>query len=423
MGSKSHIQKLVDEALAIELEEAKEAGALGYMARALVQATMPHRDPGNVEAWGRENGAFSMVMQPGVMTRGREIIRIGLPYGSVPRLLLAWMTREAVLTKSPTLVLGHTLSNFMAQLDLVPTGGRWGSITRLREQMKRLFSATVSCYYDEKFGAGHNNNEQSLELARVGFNITKSYQLWWNPKSPEQAALWESEVTLSQDFFDEITTCPVPIDMRVLKALKRSPMALDVYCWLTYRMSYLKHTTEIPWVGLQSQFGSSYSEEGQGVRDFKRAFLRELRKVCGFYSDAKIEEGSNGLILKPSFTHIPKVDPASVSQKEPVPYKDKILQKQNEKKKEVKNHYIQYCQTQLVEIIKSLDEENKKLLLAEFRQYLIRGQVKNISGYDLEDPKTQELLFRFADNYWHELLEDIKTFEEFQIEQEKEKNG
>ena len=38
-----NLNKLVTEALAIEASNAKEAGALGYMARALVQATMPHK--------------------------------------------------------------------------------------------------------------------------------------------------------------------------------------------------------------------------------------------------------------------------------------------------------------------------------------------------------------------------------------------
>jgi len=38
--------------LVIGAKETKEAGALGYMAKALVQATMPHKNPGTVEAWG-----------------------------------------------------------------------------------------------------------------------------------------------------------------------------------------------------------------------------------------------------------------------------------------------------------------------------------------------------------------------------------
>lgn len=35
--------------MVIGAEETKEAGALGYMERALVQATMPHKNPGTVE--------------------------------------------------------------------------------------------------------------------------------------------------------------------------------------------------------------------------------------------------------------------------------------------------------------------------------------------------------------------------------------
>ncbi|MGH8305788.1 MAG: replication protein RepA, partial [Steroidobacteraceae bacterium] len=60
-----------------------------------------------------------------------------------------------------------------------------------------------------------------------------------------------------------VRTSPVPIDMRAMKALKRSPLALDIYFWLTYRLSYLRHARVIPWAALQLQFGSSYGTDGQ----------------------------------------------------------------------------------------------------------------------------------------------------------------
>jgi hypothetical protein len=37
-----NLNKLITEALAIEKEEVITAGAIGYMARALIQATLPH---------------------------------------------------------------------------------------------------------------------------------------------------------------------------------------------------------------------------------------------------------------------------------------------------------------------------------------------------------------------------------------------
>ena len=48
---------------------------------------------------------------------------------------------------------------------------------------------------------------------------------WWNPKRPDQAGLWESKVRLSESFFNEIVSHPVPLDLTTLKALKRSPWA------------------------------------------------------------------------------------------------------------------------------------------------------------------------------------------------------
>ncbi|HEX7072410.1 MAG TPA: replication protein RepA [Hyphomicrobiaceae bacterium] len=278
------LSKLFTSALAIELEEAREAGALGFMARAMVQATMPHRRmPGN--EFTRTNGAFTMTML--------APSKIGLPYGSIPRLVTGFLTTEAVRTKSREIVLGRTLSKFMAELDLAPTGGRWGTIPRLRDQMTRLFACSISCTYT-------SGNSFGLE----NVNIADKATLWWTPHQPDQAALWESTVVLSDRFFTEITENPVPIDLRALKALKRSPMALDVYLWLTYRLSYVKGRTAIPWAALQLQFGADYPTTDQGRRDFKKAFLRALGKVAVVYPAARLDTAPDSLILLPSRPHI-----------------------------------------------------------------------------------------------------------------------
>ena len=121
------------------------------MARAMVLATLPHSDPGDVPAWGRRNGKFSLVIQPGYTIDEKGGPRsIGMPYGVIPRLLLCWLTTEAVRTREREIVLGSSLSDFMRKLEMLgPTGGRHGSITRLKVQMLRLFSSSVSCVYEE----------------------------------------------------------------------------------------------------------------------------------------------------------------------------------------------------------------------------------------------------------------------------------
>ena len=115
---RTDLERIAREALAIEGEEALQAGALGYMARLLVQATMPHKDPGSsVNTFERSNGGFrlSMMAPP----------KIGLPWGKCPRVLLCWLTTEAVRTRSPHLDLGESLSAFMHELGHIPTVGRW----------------------------------------------------------------------------------------------------------------------------------------------------------------------------------------------------------------------------------------------------------------------------------------------------------
>lgn len=281
------LQRIAREALAIDHEPAREAGALGYMARFLVQATLPHKDPGRgVSTFERSNGDFHLVVLAPP--------RIGLPWGKCPRILLCWLATEAVRTRSRHIELGTNLSAFMRELGLVPTGGRWGTITRLRDQVRRLFSSTIRCSY-----TGSGRFEDS------GFVIASRTSLWWTPAEPEQPDLFGSFVELSQDFFQAVIDGPVPVDLRVLRAL-RSPLALDIYCWLTHRAFYLVQPVKIPWPALALQFGSSYAD----VRKFRYFFLRQARSVLKLYPEARISESDNGLVLWPAAPHVSKRLPA-----------------------------------------------------------------------------------------------------------------
>ena len=279
-----NIDKLVEEAWEIERTSAQEAGALGFMARALTIATMPHRKTTDLYH-ERRNGAFSLVMM--------SPPRVGLPYGSMPRLLVAWLTTEVRRTRERTLVLGPSLGGFMRDLGITPSAGRWGTKTTLRDQMRRLFACSVHGFWaDDTRDAGRN------------YIIADAYDLWWDPQREDQAALWQSTVTLGERFHREILDHPVPVDLRVLRALKRSPLAIDIYAWLTHRVSYMRKDMRISWPGLQGQFGSGYSKNAQGQRDFRRAFRYELKKVMLLYQEASVEDSSECLLVKPSRPHI-----------------------------------------------------------------------------------------------------------------------
>jgi hypothetical protein len=171
----------------------------------------------------------------------------------------------------------------MRKLGQVPTGGRRWTIARLRDQARRLFSTTIRCTY---IGPGR--------IQGAGFCIASKYSLRWNPTAPDQPDLFGSYVELSQDFFRAVVERPVPVDLRVLRAL-RSPLALDIYGWFTYRASNLREPTEIPWPALALQFGAAYADP----RRFRYSFLRQVTGVLRLYPAARVSEGEHGLVFSP----------------------------------------------------------------------------------------------------------------------------
>src|SRR5271165_5449828 len=115
-----------------------------YLARELVQASLPHSNPGDVPLWTRRNGEVTLAIQPGINIRTGK--SYGYPYGTIPRLLLFWITTEAIRIRSRRLELGYSLNGFMADLGMNPDpgGGKRGEAKRLRDQMERLFRSRFS---------------------------------------------------------------------------------------------------------------------------------------------------------------------------------------------------------------------------------------------------------------------------------------
>ena len=156
-----------------QLVEASEADPyLGFMARMMALCSLPRTNPGNRWQYVRQNGPFKLIMISGGDNK--------LPFGNLPRLLLAWVCTEAVRTQSRELVLGRSLSEFMRKLDVISSdsGGSWGIRTRLKNQMDRLFSATVSLIY-----------EDDGVKARVSSLVADQSVFWWNPKRPDEPML------------------------------------------------------------------------------------------------------------------------------------------------------------------------------------------------------------------------------------------
>jgi hypothetical protein len=280
-GAGRRSTSLIRQALLLDQEDALSAGEVGFLARTLVQATLPHSDPKQNE-FVRRNGHFTLsILSPK---------DVGLPFGRYPRLVLAYLSTEAVRRKTRHIELDHHFSRFCASLGIAPTTGPRGSLPALREQTQRLFASTFQCILHDESQGRH---------AGDGFLIAEKRSLWWDPRQPRGEATWGSHVELSERFFREATEAPVPLDLRVLRAL-RSPFEIDIYVWLTWRFFRLRRPVTIPWASLALQFGSGYANP----RHFKKRFLGYLRSVIEYYPEVRLESTTAGLLLRPSPTHV-----------------------------------------------------------------------------------------------------------------------
>lgn len=279
--------------LSMEIDEknARESGDLAFIATSMIYASLPHSEiEGGI--YKRTNGIISLTIM--------NDPDIGLPYGKIPRLVTAFLCTEARKyheTRGPVVHLGKSQKELMGKLGLSSSGGKRGDMTRYNEQIKRLLTSNITLI-----------GQPGSEFHYKKVDISSQGMLLWNPHNIEEKSPWQSTLTLSQSFFDECKNHSVPMDWRVLHAM-RSPLAIDIYIWLTYRYNSLKYQTPISWKQLKWQFGSNYSETPQGARDFKTNFIKQLRSVLAVYRDAKVDTTQDALILFPSKPHIPyKID-------------------------------------------------------------------------------------------------------------------
>ena len=138
----------------------------GFMARLMTLCSLPRANPGDRDKYVRKNGPFTLVMFAGANQK--------LPFGNLPRLMLAWVSTEAVRTQSRELVLGDSLSEFMRTLGIYSNSGRVH--IRLRNQMERLFQCHVQLVHEHE----HGKRFVSSQIADQG-------EFWWSERRPRRA--------------------------------------------------------------------------------------------------------------------------------------------------------------------------------------------------------------------------------------------
>jgi hypothetical protein len=268
---------------AVEIE-ADDPGSLLFAHAVFCQTSLPYRDPGlGVREWEREQGRASLLIEAGRARdpRTREWIKLGLPYGPKPRLILAHLNAEALRTGRPEIEVAGTLTAFVKRVGLDPKGR---NMRLVKDQLARLSAAQIRMaitYAEDR-------------ARQVNAQIVAGFDLWF-PKDERQRVLWPSSVRLSLEYFASLQRHAVPLDERAIVALSHSALALDLYAWLAQRLHRIGpgKPAFVPWAALRAQFGWHYS----AMFKFRQVFRQTLGTVCTQYRGARVELDDRGMTL------------------------------------------------------------------------------------------------------------------------------
>ncbi|MDR0697399.1 MAG: hypothetical protein LBF68_07725 [Christensenellaceae bacterium] len=255
-----------------------------FVCRMMITSALPHsKVDGNIYERASENYKIAI-------TNGYNGI---LPYGSYPRIILSWIITEAVKTQSREIYIGESLSDFMKQRGIHVTGGKTGTFNRFKQQFIGLMTSSVTYSFKDA---------KSRKTVVLNFHVADAVKF----SSDNVMDFFKTKVILDEYFFSEIIKYPIPVDGEALNALMSSSLALDIYFWLTYKMSYIKDITEISFNNLKAQFGFGYNDTKYGRYEFRRNFVTQLKNVLALYAQAKVCIQREEILLYPSPTHVEK---------------------------------------------------------------------------------------------------------------------
>jgi hypothetical protein len=273
-----HLDNLLDAGGAIA-NEPPQGAEISFVHSILCQVGLPRKRVLERE-FLRRSGAAWMSVQAGFLDLGRGPEPQPIPYGPLPRLVLAWLSSYAVRHRTREIHVGDSAAFFLRELGMRSSGNRYAT---LRLQMHALAACRLQLGYQ-----GRTFNGEPVE----------QFEAWVSPSGPmSQRALWPGVLVLSESYSRSLFDSAVPLDTRALHALKGSALALDIYAWLAHRLHRIEgKPVELDWRPLRTQFAQEYTGRG-AHKDFRSEFLAALRKVQVVYPQAQVTQVRGGLRL------------------------------------------------------------------------------------------------------------------------------
>lgn len=270
-----------------------EDGDVGFVYSGWAQAALPHRRLPDDETWQIQTERVTLLVEPGkrIVADGKPV-SVGVPYGSRARLIMLYLQTEALRTGSREVELGRSLRGWLGRMG-IPHGGK--SIKEVREQAERISRCRLT-FHIQQGGRAGLFNQHIVDSA-----------LFLDGDDPSQGSLFLETARLSETFFEQLQRHPVPIEEAAIRAINNNSMALDIYCWLAYRLHVLPAQRSISWKALHSQFGAGFLR----LDHFRPRFIENLQLALAVYRDARVDIGVKGLVLEPSRPPVPPRVPSA----------------------------------------------------------------------------------------------------------------
>jgi replication initiator protein len=249
---------------------------------------LPHRRIAEPE-WVRTTAGLRLRVESG---KDESDAVVGIPYGSVARMILLYLQTEAVRTRSREVELGRSMNGWLTAMG-VNNGGKGYAL--VREQSRRLSLCRLTFY---------TTSDEGTQITNGGF--VRSAIL---PSCPDddgvQLSLWRERVVLDEVFYDSLLKHPLPVREAGIRGLANRSMAIDIYVWLCYRLWQLRKPTRVPWPALYGQFGGGFTR----LRAFRQHVREPLALALSAYPEARVEvDDEAGLLLHPSPPAMPRIE-------------------------------------------------------------------------------------------------------------------
>jgi hypothetical protein len=272
--------------ISVAADMAESVGALGLAAAAAGHVYsgwrmlgLPYRRPKGEkdQIWRITTDFADITVQSGtIKCDDGSTTHAGVPYGSYARMALIALQSEALEQSSRDIELGNTAYDALKRLGL-PDGGKVADMALA--QLEKL----ARCHVSFRIGT-------DLKGLEINERLVEAFEYDTDGK------MFIKRIRLSSAFFEGLRRHPVAIDRSAVQRIRNSPVALDVYLWLSYRLPVLERETPISWAALHKQFG-----HGIGVmRFFKRPFAENLELARSVYPAANFSLVPAGIILRPS---------------------------------------------------------------------------------------------------------------------------